>query len=94
MSPSEGIVASGDWEKLADLFRRTRIFYTMEDTATSIEAALCGAKVQYIPNAYQPTAPPIDDFVEWYTNLEKRSSVEIDNFINVCYDRLGLYVTA
>jgi len=98
VSPSEGVVAAGGWEKLADLFRRTRTFYTMEDTATSIEAALCGAKVRYVLNAYQPEPPPIDDFVSWYADLEARSDCEIDHFLDVCYDRLSLkrevYATA
>jgi len=62
----------------------------MEDTATSIEAALCGAKVEYIASQYMPHPPPIKDLSIWYTNLEKRSKKEVINFIEVCYMRLGL----
>lgn len=90
ISPDQGHAGLGDWKQLATLFRRTKTLYVMEDTATAIEAALCGAKIKYIKNSYMPIPPAMNDLAEWYANLERRAGVEVDNFVNVCYMRLGM----
>lgn len=38
--------------EIADLFRRSELFYTYENTALAIEALLCGCPVVFLPNAF------------------------------------------
>ena len=38
--------------QIADLFRRSEVFYAYEDTALAIEAALCGCPTVFLPNDY------------------------------------------
>lgn len=92
ISPNAGIIAPGDWDTLASLFRKTRTLYTMEETATAIEAALCGAQVVYLPNGYMPEPPKITDHIAWYRAIIERSESEVDNFVDICYKRTGISV--
>lgn len=39
-------------QQIAELFRKSEIFYTYEDTALAIEAALCGCPTVFIPNEH------------------------------------------
>ncbi|MEB8604846.1 hypothetical protein OW715_09515 [Acidithiobacillus ferriphilus] len=39
-------------EQIAELFRRSEVFYTYENTALVIEALLCGCPVVFLPNKY------------------------------------------
>lgn len=39
-------------EEVADIFRRSKIFYTYENTALAIEAVLCGCPAVLLPNEY------------------------------------------
>ena len=48
-------------KQIADLFRRSEIFYTYEDTALAIEAALCGCPTVFIPNKFLEVPLGFDD---------------------------------
>ena len=74
-------------EKLAAIFRKTRAFYTAEVTACSVEAILCGAKHNFIVSDYI-SEPPIKDYLAWHKEFEDRSAASLDNFLNVCYERI------
>lgn len=39
-------------QELADLFRRSEVFYTYENTALAIEATLCGCPAVFLPNPH------------------------------------------
>ena len=39
-------------EQIAELFRRSEVFYTYDNTALAIEATLCGCPVVFLPNQY------------------------------------------
>ncbi len=39
-------------EQIADLFRRSEVFYTYDNTALAIEALLCECPVVFLPNPY------------------------------------------
>ncbi|WCE93919.1 hypothetical protein [Acidithiobacillus ferriphilus] len=39
-------------DQIADLFRRSEVFYTYENTALAIEALLCECPVVFLPNPY------------------------------------------
>lgn len=39
-------------QELADLFRRSEVFYTYENTALATEAVLCGCPAVFLPNPY------------------------------------------
>jgi hypothetical protein len=38
--------------EVADIFRRSKVFYAFENTTLSLEAMLCGCPVQLVPNPY------------------------------------------
>jgi hypothetical protein len=56
--PQDSIEISRDSVKaqsaheIAEIFRRSKVFYAFENTALSLEAMLCGCPVQLIPNPY------------------------------------------
>jgi hypothetical protein len=77
-------------ESLAKLFRHTRKLYVMEFTACSIEAVLCGADHEFIPNAYQPEYPSNRDWGTWYTDFERSSDATVEDFLDECYWRVKL----
>jgi len=90
ISQRGGTIKKGDWEALALLFRRCKTLYTMEETATTLEAALCGAKIEYVLSDYLPTLPPVVDHIEQYQKIKERSAREVDDFISFCYKKAGI----
>ena len=46
-------------KEIAEIFRRSELFYVYENTALAIEAVLCGCPVVFLPNAY------LTDMVCW-----------------------------
>lgn len=62
-------------EELADLFRKSQVFYCYENTALAIEAALCGCPVVMIPNEYFTHKIGVellgDDGVAWGTDPQE-----------------------
>jgi hypothetical protein len=47
--------------EIAELFRRSELFYTYEDTALAIEAALCGCPTVFLPNPFLSEPLGFDD---------------------------------
>lgn len=48
-------------QEIAELFRRSEVFYAYEDTALAIEAGLCGCPTVFIPNDYLSSPLGFDD---------------------------------
>lgn len=47
---TSGLENSQSPEEIAEIFRKSEIFYTYENTALAIEATLCGCPVVFLPN--------------------------------------------
>ena len=47
---TSGLPGSQSPEEIAEIFRRSEIFYTYENTALAIEATLCGCPAVFLPN--------------------------------------------
>ncbi len=69
---------------IADLLRRSQLFYTYEDTALVAEALLCGCPVVYLPNEYMREPIGIEelgwDGIAWGDSPEEiaRAKATID----------------
>jgi hypothetical protein len=44
-------------QEIADLFRKSELFYTYEDTSLSTEAVMCGCPAIFIPSEFQTQEP-------------------------------------
>lgn len=62
-------------EQIAELFRRSEVFYTYENTALALEALLCGCPVVFLPNKHLEFIIGIEehgwDGIAWGTNEEE-----------------------
>lgn len=62
-------------EQIAELFRRSEVFYTYENTALALEALLCGCPVVFLPNNHLEFIIGIEehgwDGIAWGTNEEE-----------------------
>jgi hypothetical protein len=75
--------------ELADIFRRTKKLITMDLTCCSVEALLCGAEHEFKTSSYLPE-PPVLDYLSWHKEMEDNSDASLENFLDVCYKRVGL----
>lgn len=77
--------------ELADIFRKTRKLYFAEVTACAPEAALCGAQTEFVTSSYEPVIPKgLEDPLAWHKEQEDNSDASLENFLDVCYKRVGL----
>ena len=49
-------------DEIADLFRKTELFYTYENTALALEARLCGCPAVFLPNEYLKSIIGFEEF--------------------------------
>jgi hypothetical protein len=67
--------ASQTPEQIANLFRKSDVFYTYDNTALAIEATLCGCPVVFLPNQFLEKAIAArelgTDGVAWGTSFEE-----------------------
>jgi hypothetical protein len=74
--------------QIAELFRRSELFYTYEDTALAIEAGLCGCPAVFLPNDYLKDPLGFDDLgmdgFAWGNAPEEiaRAKASVGNFRN------------
>lgn len=91
--------------QIADLFRRSELFYCYENTALAIEALLCGCPVVFLPNPYFDRVIAAEehgwDGIAWGVDPDEiaraKRTVHLarDNFLrhfDVFHDALGEFV--
>jgi len=92
--------------EIAELFRRSELFYCYENTALAIEALLCGCPVVFLPNPYFDRVIGADehgwDGIAWGTDPSEidraKRTVHLarDHFLHhfdVFHDALGQFIS-
>ncbi len=86
-------------QEIAELFRRSEIFYSYENTALAIEATLCGCPTAFLPNPYLDSIIASEelgtDGYAWGTKLEEinRAKASVSKAVENYRNALKLFET-
>ena len=72
---TSGMAKSQSPEEIAEIFRKSEIFYTYENTALAIEATLCGCPAVFLPNDHLQSIIASEEFgsdgIAWGTAADE-----------------------